>query len=120
MSEAASHHSEGRLVEAESLYRRVMSSDPDYPDALHWLGVLCQQKGDSESALGYIMRAVALRPEVADFVNNLGNIHMARDEIDDAETCYTKAVSLDPTLPNARCNLVINLMAWLIEMRLKQ
>ncbi len=107
MSEAASHHSEGRLVEAESLYRRVLSSDPDYPDALHWLGVLCQQKGDSESALGYIMRAVALRPEVADFVNNLGNIHMARDEIDDAETCYTKAVSLDPTLPNARCNLGI-------------
>ncbi len=107
MSEAAAHHQAGRLGKAEALYRRVLENDPSQADALHWLGVLCQQNGDSKTALDLIGKAVELRPQAADFVNNLGNIHMAREETDDAVACYEKALSLDPALSNAHYNLGI-------------
>lgn len=107
MSEAATHHQAGRLPQAEALYRRVLKSDPNDPEALHWLGVLCQQKGDSKTALKLIKKAVKLRPEAAEFVNNLGNIHMSQDNPDGAMGCYKKALSLDPALPNAHYNLGI-------------
>ncbi len=105
MSEAAAHHQAGRLGKAEALYRRILESDPSHADALHWLGVLCQQNGDSKTAMDLIGKAVELRPQAADFVNNLGNIHMAREETDDAAACYEKALSLDPALSNAHYNL---------------
>ena len=69
MSEAAAHHQAGRLGQAEALYRRILESDPSHADALHWLGVLCQQNGDSKTALDLIGKAVELSPQAADFVN---------------------------------------------------
>ena len=51
----------GKFPEAESLYRRVIGRNPDYPDALHLLGVLAHQSGNNEAAAGLISRAIALR-----------------------------------------------------------
>ncbi len=99
MSEAAAHHQAGRLGKAEALYRRVLENDPSQADALHWLGVLCQQNGDSKTALDLIGKAVELRPQAADFVNNLGNIHMAREETDDAVACYERRCRSIPRFP---------------------
>ena len=40
-------HREGRLPEAEAIYRAVLEAVPDHPDALNFLGVLSHQQGRS-------------------------------------------------------------------------
>ena len=47
-------HSQGRLAEAEELYRRVLASNPDAFDAYHMLGVLRAQQGHNEEAYDLI------------------------------------------------------------------
>jgi SAM-dependent methyltransferase len=37
---AVAHHQAGRLPEAEALYRQILQAEPNYPDALHFLGIL--------------------------------------------------------------------------------
>src|SRR3954468_10010464 len=72
MQMAVAHHQAGRLDRAETLYRQVLSYAPDYPDALHLLGVLASQNGESDAAIALIQRAIAGDPTVATFHNNLG------------------------------------------------
>jgi Flp pilus assembly protein TadD len=54
-------HGSGRLDEAVSLDRQVLTSEPDNAEA-HWLGVLHIQAGDSARAVALIGRAVILEP----------------------------------------------------------
>src|SRR5579883_449047 len=57
MLEAAlERHQAGRLDEAESLYRQVLAIEPDNADCLHLLGMLADQKGRSDEAIGLITR----------------------------------------------------------------
>ena len=46
MAGALADHQAGRLNEAEQLYRQVLRLDPEYADALHFLGVLSHQRGN--------------------------------------------------------------------------
>ena len=36
------YHEAGRLAEAEALYRRILTTDPDHAEALNLLGVILQ------------------------------------------------------------------------------
>jgi Flp pilus assembly protein TadD len=47
MQQAVIHHRSGRLGEAEQLYRRVLSDQPNYAHALHLLGLVAFQSGQS-------------------------------------------------------------------------
>lgn len=56
--EAATHHRAGRIAEAEALYRKVLASSRDNPEANHNLGVLAMQSGKGlDQALPYFQRA---------------------------------------------------------------
>src|ERR1700686_2012141 len=69
---ALSHHQAGRLGEAESLYRQICAVDPHHVDSLHFLGVLAAQVGRTDIAIDLIERALALRPDYAEALYNLG------------------------------------------------
>ncbi|MCS6891115.1 MAG: tetratricopeptide repeat protein [Rhodovarius sp.] len=58
----AARHREGRLAEAESLYRRCLRLRPQHPDALNLLGLLLRQTGRLEEGLALSARAAALLP----------------------------------------------------------
>src|SRR4051794_7085519 len=62
------HHRNGRLAEAEQLYRQVLQADPRQPDALHYLGVVALQVGQFATAEQLIGAALQLgranHPEV--------------------------------------------------------
>lgn len=66
-------HREGRLAEAEPLYRRVLRSAPTHFDTLHLLGALCGQTDRFDEALQLLQRALAQKPDSAPALNNLGN-----------------------------------------------
>jgi Flp pilus assembly protein TadD len=42
---AAEAFREGRLVDAERLFRRMVRAAPDDADALHWLGIVLHRLG---------------------------------------------------------------------------
>ena len=58
-------HQQGRLGEAELLYREVLAKAPDHPDALHFLGVLETQRGRHETGIALMDRAIAVNPRNA-------------------------------------------------------
>src|SRR5262245_17638792 len=60
LNDAIDHHRAGRTAEAERGYRAVLAQQPQQIDALHLLGVVCQQRGDSLGAVELIKRAIAL------------------------------------------------------------
>jgi predicted O-linked N-acetylglucosamine transferase (SPINDLY family) len=100
-----SHHRAGRVAEAERIYRRVLAQHPQYPDALHLLGVLAAQTGQLEPGVELIRRAVQLQPSFAEAHNSLGNALTGIGQLDEAIASYQEAIRLKPDYADAHCNL---------------
>jgi tetratricopeptide (TPR) repeat protein len=98
-------HRSGRLEEAASLYRSVLSSQPENAEALQWFGVLHCQIGDPSRAVELIGRAVALKPDAYLYHGSLAEAHRAAgDPQRAAETCRA-ALRLWANYPEALCTL---------------
>lgn len=65
-------HREGRMEEAESLYRRALKLRPNHPDAENLLAVCALQRQDAAAALAHSERALAAAPEHPLFLSNRG------------------------------------------------
>jgi predicted TPR repeat methyltransferase len=111
MARAVGLHRQGRLAEAETMYRAVLKKNASQPDALHFLGLLEQQRGRSDEAIRLIRRATETAPEYADAFSNLGNVLKTTGELDEAEVCYRRAIALDASHANALSNLGTVLLA---------
>ena len=100
-----------QLVEAQELYRRVLETAPNHPDALHYAGVLAHQQGRNDEAVALIERSLALAPERADCHSNLGIIFQSTGRWDAAINAYRRAIAIDPGHANAHSNLGVLLRA---------
>ena len=58
--QAVALHQQGRLAEAEALYRRILAVDGRVFPPLYLLGVLRLEQGDSAEAAALLARAVAV------------------------------------------------------------
>ena len=105
IEEALQHHRAGRFCDAESIYRHVLTVDPEYFDALHLLGVLVHQTGRNDEALDLIKRAVRKDTTQPSVFNNLGEVYRALGRFEDAERCYRQALVLKPDYAEAHNNL---------------
>ena len=97
-------HQQGRLREAESLYREVLAFDKRNVDALHLIGVICHQTGRHEEAVDFISRAIKLNPGAAMPYYNRGNALKALGRGEEAVVNYSKAISLNPNYTEAYNN----------------
>ncbi len=111
MAGALSHHQSGRLSEAEPLYQQVLQLDPLHTDALHFLGVLCHQRGHNELAVELIGKAIARNSGVPSFHNNLGNALKVQGKFEEAVQAYGQALACLPAYPDAHYNLALTLQA---------
>jgi predicted TPR repeat methyltransferase len=100
-----------QLCEARELFRRVLDTVPDHPDALHYSGVLAHQQGRNGEAISLIERSLALVPDRADWHSNLGIVLQSEGRVDDAIAAYRRAIALDPDHANAFNNLGVLLRA---------
>ena len=105
MELGAAKHRAGQAAEAEAIYRRVLASQPNHPDALHLLGVLASGAGRFDVATGLISRAVALMPNSALYHMNLGVALDGLNRTDQAAAEFRTALSLRSNYPQAWCNL---------------
>ena len=99
------HHQAGRIAEAASAYRQVLSVEPDNFDALHLLGVAAHQSGDHAEAVELIEKALDLNPSSTAALNNLGEARRALDDADGARACFQEALRLQPDYFDAINNL---------------
>jgi predicted TPR repeat methyltransferase len=100
-----------QLREAHELFRRVLETVPDHPDALHYSGVLAHQQGRNTEAITLIERSLTLVPARADWHSNLGIVFQSEGRFEDAIARYRHAIDLDPNHANAFNNLGVLLRA---------
>jgi predicted TPR repeat methyltransferase len=94
-------HQQGRLAEAESLYRQILTRMPTHFDSLHLLGVLKGQQNEFAAAVPLFERALGVNPESARAYNNFGNILQALGLHDRALASYDRSLALRPDNPKA-------------------
>jgi protein O-GlcNAc transferase len=102
---AIQHHNQGRLHEAESLYKQVLRTNPDHPVALHHLGVIARQAGQNDLAVDFITKALSIKPDYADALNNLGVALKDLGRLDEAVASYQRAIAVEPNHPSAHYSL---------------
>ncbi|MCA9109289.1 MAG: tetratricopeptide repeat protein, partial [Planctomycetaceae bacterium] len=103
---AIEHHRSGRLVEAERVYREILSREPNHADAMQLLGTLADQCGHHQQGVELISRAIQISPRpLAGWHNNLGEAHRKLKQFGEAEAAYRRAIKTDAKHAGAHNNL---------------
>jgi predicted TPR repeat methyltransferase len=105
LQQAVNLHSAGHLVQAEALYKQILSVEPDHPEALQFLGLLAHQVGKSEIAVELIKKALACRPNYVEAHYHLGIILHAQGKPGEAATSFRRALALKADFAEAHNNL---------------
>jgi protein O-GlcNAc transferase len=92
---ALRHHQEGRLDEAQELYRQVLDAAPGHSTALHLLGVIAHRRGELDRAEELIRAAILHDPSYAEAHNNLGNLLRDRGRMDEALAAHRAALAIN-------------------------
>jgi tetratricopeptide (TPR) repeat protein len=95
----------GQLNQAEDLCHQVLHNIQNHPDALHVMGLIHHQRGNSHEAVFLISNAIENNPYVAVYYYNLGYILALSGEIDRAIEAYKESLSLKPDYAEAINNL---------------
>ncbi|MEN6586046.1 MAG: tetratricopeptide repeat protein [Sulfuricella sp.] len=102
---ALQYQQAGQVNEAERAYRTVLDAVPQYPPALHFLGLLLSEKGDRVAGVPLLKQSLQLDPSIPEFHNNLGVVLEESGEKTAAESCYRDAVRLRSNYVEALNNL---------------
>ena len=103
-AQALTFHTQGRLVEAESLYSQVLAHRPDHFDALQMLSVVKLAKGQPAEALRLISEAMRLRKPSPQVLVNYGMILHALNRIDEALASFDAALKQKSRFAEAHNN----------------
>ena len=105
LEEAITHHRAGRLSQAETGYRKILTQDPAHADALHLLGLVAYQQGQYDRALDCITKAIQRDAAKPLYFYNLGLVHQKLNQFPEAERSYRQALSLKGDYIEALGNL---------------
>lgn len=105
LNQAAGLVQAGHYLEAERLYRMVLSASPDEPNALYGLGFVALMRGAHEEAIGLLSAAARRLPRAGHAFLHLGDAYRYAGKLDDAVRAYKKAAKLLPGDPTAHNNL---------------
>ena len=67
LQQGVTAHNQGKLQEAERLYRTILQSQPAHPDANHNLGVLAVSVNKADAALPLFKLALETNPKIEQF-----------------------------------------------------
>jgi len=105
MAAGLSHHSAGRLAEAEAVYRRVLATSPDHADALHLLGVIALQVDKPQPAVDLIREAIRRNGGNPAYFANLAGALRRLGRTEEALAAGRRAVQLNGNFADGLNNL---------------
>jgi Flp pilus assembly protein TadD/LPS sulfotransferase NodH len=89
-------HKRGELEAAAAVYRQVLARAPEQPAALHYLGLIAQQSGQSQQAQRLLERSIQSDPTDPRVHNHLGQVYVALNDKHKAALCFERALQIDP------------------------
>ena len=95
----------GNFVEADQLFKQLITSNPDNPNALHFGGITKYQLGSYEKALELLSRAIQAAPNYAEVYNSQGIVLLEQREYEKARQSFVTAINLKDDYSNAYANL---------------
>jgi tetratricopeptide (TPR) repeat protein len=85
---------QGKITEAEQLYRIVLDADPDSAETHHNLGTLLVRLNRLEEAITHFEKALAIRPDSMESRNNLANVLARLNRLDQSIVEFEKALDV--------------------------
>ena len=101
---ALAAYNRGDLAKAETLCLAALKSSPDFFDALHLLAIVRSRSGRHVQALAIFDKAIRLRPQDAELINNRGSALTEAKRHDEALDAYQKAIEIRPDYADAYNN----------------
>src|SRR5436190_17658213 len=86
----------GDAAQAEEIYRQVLAQQPQQPLALHLLGVIEEERGNSKIAEDLIRRSIAIDPAEPTAYGNLGNALQSQGRFEEAIAAYRQCLAEKP------------------------
>jgi predicted O-linked N-acetylglucosamine transferase (SPINDLY family) len=94
----------GKFSEAELIYEKVLSIQPNNFDALQLMGAIAVQLKKYQQAIKFLTKAVRVNPYHPDAHSNLSNAFSKLNKFNDALHSANKAISLKSNFPEAFVN----------------
>ena len=101
---------QGRVDEAEPLYRDILKVRPHDPVSLHHIGIIHLQRQNFDAAAVSIRQALAIDKNNSDAHSNLGLAFAGQGQLAEAEAAYREAIRLNPKNPHNHNNLATALL----------
>ena len=89
-------HTNKKYKEAESLYNKVLITEPKNYEALRHLGILNQDLERYENAYNYFLQALKINPNGFQALSNLATIHMENKNYELAYRCLKQSLTINP------------------------
>lgn len=96
---------QGKPIEAEQFYRRVLAMRPTSFEAMNGLGLLLMDQGDMDGATRFFKHALEVNPKFAQVHVNWGLLEGRRGERAAAEAHYREALRDEPDSAGAHIDL---------------
>jgi len=85
LQQGVAAHKEGKLQEAERLYRAILQSQPAHPEANHNLGLIAASVNKAEAALPLFKTALEANPKIEQFWLSYIDALIKEKQFDDAK-----------------------------------
>lgn len=103
-------HLQGRLLDAQALYRRALTIDPQRPETLHHLGQSLSAAGQVDEAVVAYKDSLTQRPERPETLLELGMCHIRKQDYSAAERVLRDVLRIEPNSLAARQSLSATLV----------
>jgi protein O-GlcNAc transferase len=105
INQIRNHLAANNFAAAEALCRKILATDPEQPDALHYLGLIALQMGHHKAAADLIGQALELRPNFFDALVNFATLRRAVGDLPGAIECLERVIQAQPRNATALSNL---------------
>jgi len=96
---------EGKTDDAKAIFKGILQTNPNQPDALNLLGVILASEGNMQEGIELLYRAVTLRPRDPVILNNVGHTFSKMYQFQKAIEFLQRAVAIHPRFIEALNNL---------------
>lgn len=104
LQQAIGFHQQGQLEQAVALYQAILKTQSQHADALHFLGVIAAQRGQTQVAIDLISQSININPNNSAAYSNICPAFKALKRYDEALASYDLAVAIKPDYAEAHHN----------------